>query len=113
MPTPDPETGTSTGRRVERLLAELPAATAAITNVAANARWLTGLAGEPHELYGMAPLWCVVGPAGDWRVVAPAGEAAWIEERGLLDHVVPHGSFFLAGAPSAALRRATRGGATL
>jgi Xaa-Pro dipeptidase len=111
MSSPLPEA--STQRRVERLLAELPVSTTAVTNVAANVRWLTGLAGEPHELYGMAPLWCVVGPTGDWRVVAPAGEAAWIEERGLIDRLVPHGTFFLSGAPSDALRAATTGGATL
>lgn len=103
----------SSEARAERLVAELPVGAAAVSASAPNVRWLTGLAGEPHELYGMAPLWCVVGPGGHWRVVAPAGEAAWIEERGLLDRVVTHGSFVLRGDPSDALRAAATAGRTL
>src|SRR5215207_10108575 len=98
MTTPSPG-----GTRGARLAAELPGH-AAIAAEPANVRWLTDLAGEPHELYGLAPLHAVVGPEGDMCVVAPASEAAWIEEAGRLADVVTHGGFVLRGAPSQRLR---------
>lgn len=99
--------------RGARLAATLRGA-AAIASDPANVRWLSGLAGEPHELYGLAPLHAVVGPDGAVCVVAPASEAAWIEEAGRLDEdVVTQGAFVLRGAPSDALRTAVGGGRTL
>jgi Xaa-Pro aminopeptidase len=92
--------------RIARLLAQAPGATF-VARSHANVRWLTGLAGEPHTLYGMAPLWAVVGPAGALRVLAPAGELAWIEEQGRLDgDVIAHGAFVVRGRPSARLSAA-------
>ena len=57
-------------------------------------RWMFGLAGEGHELYGNTPLWAVVGPAGPPLAVVPACELGWIGER---DGVRPYGRFVFAG----------------
>jgi Xaa-Pro aminopeptidase len=95
----------STRDRGVRLSTELHGH-AAIASDPANVRWLSGLAGEAHELYGLAPLHAVVGPQGDVTVVAPASEAAWIEETGRLAEVVTHGNFVLRGSPSPALHKA-------
>jgi Xaa-Pro aminopeptidase len=102
-----------TPARIARLLAQGAPDTAWIATDVASVRWLSGLAGQPHEIYGMAQLCVVVGPGGDLRVVAPAGELAWIEERRALDDVVAHGSFVLAGRPSAALARGAATGRSL
>jgi len=99
--------------RAERLTAELPSGGAAIARDVANVHWLTGLAGEPHQLYDMAPLRAVVGPSGEVRIVAPASELAWIEEQRGLEGVIAHGKFFLAGEPSTALREAISRSGTL
>jgi Xaa-Pro aminopeptidase len=99
--------------RAERLLSLLPSGMGALACDSANVRWLTALAGEPHQLYGMAPLWVVLGPNGDLRVVAPASELAWIEEQTGLDAVLAHGSFVLRGEPSTHLRQGVGAGATL
>jgi Xaa-Pro aminopeptidase len=61
----------------------------------AAVRWLTGLAGEGHLLYGNTPLWAVVGPEGPAVPVVPASELAWIEQP-----VRPYGRFVYAGAPA-------------
>src|SRR5829696_3838244 len=101
MPTTAPPGRT----RGARLAAELHGQSA-IAADPPNVRWLSGLAGEPHDLYGLAPLHAVTGPRGDVCVVAPASEAAWIEEAGRLAEVITHGEFVLRGSPSAALRDA-------
>jgi Xaa-Pro aminopeptidase len=98
--------------RVERLLSLLPSGSGALACDPANVRWLTGLAGEPHQLYGMAPLSVVVGPTGELRVVVPASELAWIEEEMGLDQVLAHGSFVLRGRPTAQLKNAACAGDT-
>lgn len=103
---------TTTPARGVRLAHQLQGA-AAIATGDANVRWLSGLAGEPHQLYGLARLHAVVGPHGAVRVVAPASELAWIDELGRLDDVLPYGDFTLRGEPGTALRTATRSARTL
>ena len=89
--------------RTGRLRSRLAAGTAAVASDPANVRWLTGLAGEPHQLYGMAPVLAIVGPHGGVRIVAPASELAWIDDLRGLDGVISHGSFVLGGRPRPAL----------
>src|SRR4051812_27991175 len=99
--------------RADRLAEQLHGASAVIANPA-TIRWLTGLAGEPHALYGLAVLYAVIGPSAEVRLVAPASEAAWIEELGRLDDdIVTHGDFVLRGAPSDALTSVSASGRTL
>ncbi len=99
--------------RVARLIGLLPPGAAALAGDPANVRWLTGMAGEPHRLYGNAPLWAVAGPGGDWRVVAPASELAWLDTQGDLDRVVPYGRFAFAGPHSGRLQALAGGGRTV
>jgi Xaa-Pro aminopeptidase len=82
--------------RADRLRAALPDETAAFVAAdPATVRWLTGLAGEGHALYGNTPLWAVVGPEGPAVPVVPASELAWL---GDLDAVRPYGRFVYSGA---------------
>jgi Xaa-Pro aminopeptidase len=79
----------------DRLRAQWPdGMTAFLATDHAAVRWLTGLAGEGHLLYGNTPLWAVVGPEGPAVPVVPASELAWIEQE-----VRPYGRFVYAGVP--------------
>jgi Xaa-Pro aminopeptidase len=98
--------------RVDRLLAQLPPGAGALAGDHANVRWLTGMAGEPHRLYGNAPLWAAVAPGGEWRVVAPASELAWLDEQGDVDRVIPYGRFAFAGDGAGRLRALATAGQT-
>ena len=83
----------------DRLRAQWPEGmTAFVTADPAAVRWLTGLAGEGHVLYGNTPLWAVVGPEGPAVPVVPASELAWIDD---LDAVRPYGRFVYSGDLSA------------
>jgi len=85
--------------RADRLRAAWPEAMTAFAAAdPAAVRWLTGLAGEGHALYGNTPLWAVVGPEGAAVAVVPAGELAWVEELVDLAAVRPYGRFVFAGA---------------
>jgi len=91
--------------RIRRLADQMPDGATALFCDPANVRWATGFAGEPHRLYGNAPLWAVIGPDGEWRVVAPASELAWLAEQGDDSRIVPHGRFVFLGRSSDAMRR--------
>jgi Xaa-Pro dipeptidase len=84
--------------RSDRLRAEMPAgATAFVATDPAAVRWLCGLAGEGHELYGNTPLWAVVGPGGPAVALVPASELAWVAERAEPEAIRPYGRFVYSG----------------
>jgi Xaa-Pro aminopeptidase len=85
-------------QRADRLRGAWPAGVTAFAAAdPAAVRWLTGLAGEGHALYGNSPLWAVVGPEGAAVPVVPASELAWVEERVGLAAVRPYGRFVFSG----------------
>lgn len=63
----------------------------------ANVRWLTGLAGEGHVLYGNTPLLTVVGPHGSRELVVHASEMGWLDERLDTSTVHTYGRFYFEG----------------
>jgi Xaa-Pro aminopeptidase len=85
--------------RADRLRAEWGNGTTAFVAAhPAAVRWLTGLAGEGHELYGNTPLWAVVGPEGPAVAVVPACELAWVQELAAPEAVRPYGRFVFTGS---------------
>jgi Xaa-Pro aminopeptidase len=90
------------GERLAGLLGELDGFVAADP---ANVRWLAGVAGEGHVLYGNTPLWAVVGPGGERRLVASAADMAWLAELVDVEQVFAYGRFAYAGEVSPRLAR--------
>jgi Xaa-Pro aminopeptidase len=62
---------------------------------ASNVRYLTGIAGMMHVLYGRVPVCAVVGPSGTAQVVISAGD--WPDTDGREEDAHVYGTFFVVG----------------
>ncbi len=95
--------------RTARLRGHLPAGAAAIAASQAGIRWLTGIVGAGHYLYGNTPAVAIVGPDGPVRLVVASADLGWVADEVDLDTVVPYGWFSYAGRHGGRMPGATTG----
>jgi len=106
-PTPVPPA--TLAARAARLRSDLPPATAVLAASHAGIRWLTGIVGAGHYLYGNTPAVAIVGPDGPVRLVVAAADLGWVADEVDLDAVVPYGWFSYAGRHGGRIPGATTG----